>query len=209
MDIEEAYSYWSATYDHDRNLTRDLDQIVTRQVLSQLDVHSILELGCGTGKNTSFLAHIGTHVHAIDFSDHMLARARAKIQLSNVSFSVSDISQPWPCADLSIELISCSLVLEHIQDLSFIFSEAIRVLAKGGRFFICELHPFRQYRGIQANFQRDEETIMISSYVHHISDFINSAIQSGLLLKDFKEWWHDEDQNQEPRLVSFIFQKPD
>ena len=37
---------------------------------------------------------------------------------------------------------------------SFIFSEASRVLADAGRFFICELHPFRHYQGCQANFQR-------------------------------------------------------
>ena len=34
MRIEEAYNVWSATYDLDRNLTRDLDEIVTRETLA-------------------------------------------------------------------------------------------------------------------------------------------------------------------------------
>ena len=33
MRIDEAYSTWSATYDHDHNRTRDLDAHVTRTLL--------------------------------------------------------------------------------------------------------------------------------------------------------------------------------
>jgi len=67
-----------------------------------------------------------------------------------VTFAVADLTQPWPCEDQSIDLISCNLVLEHISDLSFIFAEGLRVLRDGGRFFVSELHPFRQYQGTQA-----------------------------------------------------------
>jgi ubiquinone/menaquinone biosynthesis C-methylase UbiE len=64
MEIHEAYTDWSATYDSDRNLTRDLDQEVTRETLANLNFESILELGCGTGKNTELLAEIGKHVQS-------------------------------------------------------------------------------------------------------------------------------------------------
>ncbi|MEH1985744.1 MULTISPECIES: hypothetical protein [unclassified Nostoc] len=33
MSIQAAYDNWSATYDADENLTRDLDRIVTRETL--------------------------------------------------------------------------------------------------------------------------------------------------------------------------------
>jgi ubiquinone/menaquinone biosynthesis C-methylase UbiE len=207
MRIQDAYTDWAATYDLDRNLTRDLDEIVTRETLGNLRCNSILEIGCGTGKNTALLAQVGQRVRAFDFSRGMIEKARAKLSLDHVTFEVADITQPWPCEDQSIDLVVCNLVLEHIRDLSFIFSEASRVLVKTGRFFISELHPFRQYQGTQANFQRNQETTQIPAFVHHISDFIEAAAANNLALASMKEWWHEEDQNKPPRLVSFMFER--
>jgi len=75
MSIRQAYSDWARTYDLDRNLTRDLDQAVTRNI-SNLHCKSVLELGCGTGKNTALLAEIGEWICAIDFSPSMIGKAR-------------------------------------------------------------------------------------------------------------------------------------
>ena len=205
--VQAAYTQWAATYDTDLNLTRDLDQIVTRTVLAGRHYRSILELGCGTGKNTEFLVTIGQQVHAVDFSEGMLAQARAKGLGPSVTFSQADITQPWPCADLSVDLITCSLVLEHIADLAFVFGEAARVLIPSGRLFVCELHPFKQYLGSKAAFERDQERVELPAFVHHISDFLDAAAGAGLMLTALKEWWHPDDQGTPPRLVSFMFAK--
>jgi len=208
MSIQQAYTDWSVTYDQDRNLTRDLDEDVTRETLSSLRCNSILEIGCGTGKNTTLLARIGQHVQALDFSPGMIEIARRKISLENVTFAVADITQPWPVADQSFDLVVCNLVLEHVSDLTFIFAEAFQSLRNGGRFFVSELHPFRQYQGTRANFQRDQATTQIPAFVHHISDFIDGGAHAGLTLSALKESWHQQDQDKPPRLVSFMFQKP-
>ena len=207
MTIKDAYTDWSATYDQDRNLTRDLDEMVTREALANLNCNDILEIGCGTGKNTALLARIGQRVSAIDFSAGMIDKAREKISLGNVTFGVADITQPWPCKDQSVDLVVCNLVLEHISDLAFIFGEAFRVLRDGGCFFVSELHPFRQYQGTQARFQRHHETTLIPAFVHHISDFINTGAANNLTLAVMKECWHQDDENKPPRLVSFLFRK--
>ena len=207
MNIQQAYTDWSATYDQDRNLTRDLDEIVTRETLANLRCSSILEIGCGTGKNTALLARLGRQVSAIDFSVGMIEKAREKISLDNVRFAVADITQPWPGKDQSVDLVVCNLVLEHISDLAFIFAEASRVLGDVGRFFVSELHPFRQYQGTQARFQRQQETTLIPAFVHHISDFVDAAAANKLALAGMKEWWHQEDKDKPPRLVSFMFVK--
>jgi ubiquinone/menaquinone biosynthesis C-methylase UbiE len=207
MSIQEAYNQWSATYDTDKNLTRDLDQVVTRDTLANLQCTSILEVGCGTGKNTALLAQIGERVHALDFSEAMLKIAKEKLGSSNVSFLLADITQQWPCADESANLVVCNLVLEHIADLACVFSEAFRLLVEGGRFFICELHPFRQYQGIRARFQRNQGPTEIEAFVHHISEFLDAAQKADLTLKGCSEWWHEEDTDKLPRLVSFMFEK--
>lgn len=208
MNIQEAYTRWSITYDSDRNLTRDLDHRATRHALAGLRCRNVLELGCGTGKNTAFLTQISNQILALDFSPGMLSRAKSKIESGRVSFVVADLTRPWPCKAGSFELIVCNLVLEHIENLDAIFAEVSRVLKSGGRFFLSELHPFRQYQGTKANFRAEREAIEIEAFVHHLSDFTESARANGLALRIMKEWWHEEDQNTLPRLVSFMFDKP-
>lgn len=207
MKVQEAYDDWSATYDSDRNLTRDLDHRAARQTLGRLRFESILELGCGTGKNTDLLSQIGEQVHALDFSAGMIEKAKSKTALPNVTFELADITRPWPCEDASFDLIVCDLVLEHIENISFIFSEGSRVLREHGRFFISELHPFRQYQGSVARFQRANDTTSIAAYVHHLTDFTGAAMASGLAMVSMKELWHDEDLGKPPRLVTFMFAK--
>ena len=207
MSIQDAYNEWSGSYDTDENLTRDLDQNVTRGLLANLQLDSILEIGCGTGKNTAFLAQIGTRVHALDFSQGMIEKAKEKVKAGKVRFSIADLTKRWPCEEEAYDLIVCNLVLEHIQDLSHIFSEAARTLSPRGRFFINELHPFKQYEGKKARFYRDEEVIEVDAFVHHISEFMHAATASGLKLVTLNEYWHDEDQDKPPRLVSFVFEK--
>lgn len=207
MKIQEAYNHWSVTYDRDRNLTRDLDQTITRNILANLRCKSVLEIGCGTGKNTALLAEIGENIYAFDFSEAMIEKARQKLRAGNVSFVVADLSQRWPCRESAVDLIACNLVLEHIRDLSFIFVEAHRALVNGGQFFISELHPFRQYQGTKANFQRDQQKMEIEAFVHHLSDFTCEATDAGFSLASMKEWWHEEDHSKPPRLVSFMFEK--
>jgi malonyl-CoA O-methyltransferase len=207
MSIQSAYDEWSENYDSDENLTRDLDVQVTRKALRRLRFKSILEIGCGTGKNTVFLAQVGEQVHALDFSQGMIEKARAKVTAVNVRFEVADLTRKWNCADAAYDLVVCNLVLEHLRDLSHIFSEAARVLGTGGGFFINELHPFRQYRGTKARFERADSTVEVEAFVHHISDFTNAASSHGLKLLTLNEYWHEADAGKPPRLISFLFEK--
>lgn len=208
MKIQDAYTRWSTTYDSDRNLTRDLDQLATEHALKGRSYQNVLELGCGTGKNTALLSRVSRNILAVDFSPGMLKQAKAKIDAGNVLFVVADLTKPWPCKTASVELIVCNLVLEHIEDLTPIFAQASQALTEGGLFFISELHPFRQYQGTQARFQNDQGAVFIGAFVHHFSDFLEAAEQNGFLFRTMKEWWHEEDQNKTPRLVSFTFEKP-
>ena len=207
MEIQKAYDEWSGSYDDDENRTRDLDRDIVRSRFGSLHFDTILELGCGTGKNTPFLAQIGKSVQAVDFSEGMIAKAKAKMQAENLRFSILDITQAWQFADKSFDLIVCSLVLEHIQHLPHVFSEAARTLRPGGHFFIDELHPFRQYDGTKARFYRDEKKVEVDAFVHHISDFLKAAEESRLTLAHLNEYWHETDKNKPPRILSLYFER--
>ena len=210
MSVEAAYTKWSETYDSDPNRTRDLDAIVTRQWLGGRRFGAILEIGCGTGKNAEFLATIADRVTAVDFSPGMLGQAAAKAEAQGfaerVDFAIVDVAQPWPLADGQFDLIVCNLVLEHVANLSDVFSEAARVLSAGSEFFLCELHPFRQYEGTVANFNRQGATTAIAAFTHHISEFLGAAAENGFSLARFDERWHGDDAGRPPRLAAFLFQ---
>ena len=207
MSIQRAYDEWSVNYDADENLTRDLDARITREVLGGGHFKSVLELGCGTGKNTIFFAQIADSVHALDFSEGMIEKARQKLQTGNVRFEQADLNQRWPGPDSAYDLISCNLVLEHIANLSHIFAEVARTLSPQGRFLVNELHPFKQYRGTKARFERGAEVIEVDAFVHHISEFLREAEVHGLSLVRFDESWHEADADKPPRIASFLFEK--
>ena len=54
--IIDNYDSWAYKYDNNINPTRDLDKIATIKSLSNLKFFNVLELGCGSGKNTEWLS---------------------------------------------------------------------------------------------------------------------------------------------------------
>ncbi len=207
MSIEKAYNDWSSQYDSNKNKTRDLDQKVTQEILNTIDFRSVLELGCGTGKNTEWLQTKASQILAVDFSEEMLAIAKKKISSENVIFQKADITKKWDWTSENFDLITCNLILEHIEDLDHIFDQAFSKLKAGGHFFISELHPFKQYKGTKARFNSGEKLIELETFTHHVSDFIDSALDAGFKFNQLKEWF-DEDKNSPPRILSLLFQKP-
>lgn len=206
MKIDESYNSWAKSYDTMDNKTRDLEAEVLRKTFLNPHYGNILELGCGTGKNTGWLTQKADHVHALDFSSEMIARARAKIEAENVTFTQTDITNQWPVKPGWSNLITCSLVLEHIEDLDFIFQEAARVLKRNGKFYICELHPGKQYAGSQARFETEEGIQKPTAFIHHISDYLDSAKNQGFTLLDFNEYFDDNNRENIPRLISLVFE---
>ncbi len=205
MDTQSAYDQWAATYDTVVNKTRDLELAAGQQMLSSADYSKVLETGCGTGKNTVWISKRTTNLVAVDFSEGMLAVARGKINDDHVKFQQCDLTQPWDFNQVS--LIICSLVLEHIENIDFIFEQAAKTLENNGCFYICELHPYKQLEGSRAKFEQGNELIQLEYFVHHVSDFYNAALKNGMQCIGLDEWFDDDDKKTTPRLVSFLFQK--
>ncbi len=208
MTIANAYSTWASSYDACRNLTRDLDADVTRRILGSDRIPVVVEAGCGTGKNTNYFSQIADEVHAFDFSEGMLEVARTRVSSPNVIFRQADLCAEWPSLANRAQLVSFNLVLEHIESLAPVLRNAANSLTAGGKVFISELHPFKQYQNSQARFlSATGEEVKIQAYTHNVSDFLSAAGEAGLVLVRFNEWWHPEDQvDSVPRLATFLFQ---
>lgn len=207
MNTRDLYNQWSSSYDEVENKTRDLEKIAGQRVLTGLNTGTVIELGCGTGKNTSWLAEAATHLTAVDFSEDMMAVAKGKIRRDNVVFQQADISQPWTFTDRKADLVTCSLILEHIKDLHTVFQQVRDHLKDNGHFYVCELHPFKQYSGSKARFETPAGTKVLPCYVHHLTDYLEAAAASSLSLADIREWFDNEDRSGLPRLISFLFRR--
>lgn len=208
--IAAAYDSWSQTYETMDNPTRDLAAAMLRDPGVVLVGRDVLEIGCGTGLNTRYLAEHARKVTAIDFSAGMLEKARANTGAANVKFQQGDIKNVWDVEDASVDVIVTTLVLEHIEDLAHVYKEAARVLRPGGEFLIFELHPYRQLRGGQAQFAaEDGTTIFVSAFVHSISEFVSAGIGTGFTLKELREEGNEEDLGVKdlPRILSLRFIK--
>jgi ubiquinone/menaquinone biosynthesis C-methylase UbiE len=182
LSVRAAYDIWAETYDECKNATRDLDAAVLRAQRFNLDGAKVVEIGCGTGKNTEWLAS-AAEVVALDFSDEMIRRARQRGLSERVSFVQHDVSQAWPVPERFADLITCNLVLEHIEDIGPVFTHARRAMKAGGTLFVSEFHPFRQLLGRQARFAGgDAEDIKIPAFFHDTSDFVRAGLAEGLQL---------------------------
>jgi ubiquinone/menaquinone biosynthesis C-methylase UbiE len=207
MDAKQAYDFWASLYDSSKNNTRDLEAVALRNILNNIKFDYCLEIGCGTGKNTQWLADKATQLTGVDFSHEMLAKARQKISASKVTFISADITKDWTFVSTQYDLISFSLVLEHIEFLDPVFLKASKVLKPGGYLYIGELHPFKQYTGTKARFDTDAGRQLIDCFNHHITDFTRAADKAGLKIIDMNEYFDTNDRTEIPRILAIVFQK--
>lgn len=207
MSVQKAYNSWASQYDTNENKTRDIEAIALRKTLSHYSFDCCLEIGCGTGKNTQWLVTRAKHITAVDLSEEMLAKAKEKISVTNVSFTQADINKEWNFVNDKYDLITFSLVLEHIENLDHIFSKSAKLLQTGGHVYVGELHPFKQYSGSKARFETEEGLQVVQCYNHNVSDFTNAATKYGFAISELQEFFDDDDRANIPRLLVIVFEK--
>jgi ubiquinone/menaquinone biosynthesis C-methylase UbiE len=207
MSIEKEYDSWAGQYDSNENKTRDLDKKLTIETLSKYQFENVIELGCGTGKNTKWLVDRAEQIVGLDFSTGMLEKASRKIKSPKVRFQRADLNLDWRLEDAFADLITCSLTLEHIENLDFIFAQVYQKLKPKGKFFVCELHPFKQYSGSKAKYETENGTKELEVFVHHVSDYVAAATKNKFKLIELNEGFDEPDRETIPRLIAFVFEK--
>ena len=89
-DVQEDMNEFAdiaETYDWTEQSTADIPFFVD---LARQAESPILEVGAGTGRITIPIAELGKRVVALDISESMLSRAKAKTNADNVSFLIGD-----------------------------------------------------------------------------------------------------------------------
>jgi ubiquinone/menaquinone biosynthesis C-methylase UbiE len=128
---------------------------------------TVLDVGTGTGVLVPLLLKATDgkgQIVALDFSDEMLRRAKAK---GYPVFYVQGDAQRLPFPAETFDWVICNAVFPHFSDKRRALSETSRVLRKGGRLVIChtasrqtinELH--RSVGGVVAHDTIPDEKMM-------------------------------------------------
>jgi ubiquinone/menaquinone biosynthesis C-methylase UbiE len=207
MNVQQAYNIWADQYDTNQNKTRDLEGVALKEVLQDISFKNCLEIGCGTGKNTEWFITKTDAVTSVDLSEEMLLKAKAKINSDKVQFIQADITKDWDFATQKYDLVSFSLVLEHIENLEEIFRKIAEVTHIGSYVYVGELHPFKQYAGTKARFETEEGLQIVTCFNHNISDFTHAAKQYSFEIVDVNEYFDDNDKTNIPRILTLLFRR--
>jgi len=106
--------------------------ILEKELLAKLldrftNAHTILEVGCGTGHFTRWMAKRGLEAVGLDISEPMLSEAR---RLDGPNYLSGD-ALSLPFADRSYDVTALVTALEFLPDPARALAEAVRVARRG------------------------------------------------------------------------------
>ncbi|MHC4593247.1 MAG: class I SAM-dependent methyltransferase [Planctomycetota bacterium] len=138
----------------------------------------VLDLGCGPGDSTLFLADVLDCAHAVglDSSQSFIARAQAR-ETERVSFVRHDVtSTPFPVGPA--DLVFCRFLLTHLKKPLDIVSTWPSQLKPAGRLLIQEVEAietandtFATYMGIvEAMLEAQSNRLYLGSALHAMED---------------------------------------
>lgn len=154
FDVHAAdYDAWYATElgrytdDVEKQLIADLAELRAGQVA--------LDVGCGTGHHTVWLAGQGLRVAGLDESRAMLAVAQTKSGELPVEWVMAR-AETMPFADDSFDLVVGVASLEFVADPGLVLHEAVRVLRPGGRLVLGVLNRDSPWGRLYRQAARDD-----------------------------------------------------
>lgn len=109
----------------------------------------VLDLGCGSGVFSQYLAEKGCRVIGIDGSAAMIALANQKKTSANVQY----VRQTLPLADPTMyeqqDVVIMSSLLEYLNDTEQILQQVSNLLRPNGLFFVSMPNRLSLYRQIE------------------------------------------------------------
>lgn len=135
------------------NRYREAQRMRTLRVLCQPQKDDdVLELGCGTGRYTKYLAHLVRRIVGVDFSEAAIIKARSGRNAENIQYVLADIQHLDQFPRETFRKIVAIDVLEHLPDdqLAGVLNEANRLLTRQGLFMLftpCRTHWIERLKG--------------------------------------------------------------
>ncbi|MTJ80543.1 MAG: methyltransferase domain-containing protein [Telmatospirillum sp.] len=187
LPLVEAYDRWSDFYDtYDNPMVFGADCVV-RELAAATRGGTVVEFGCGTGRNLERLREAGARrLVGCDLSSGMLERARARCPAFELFRQ--DMAEPLPLPDASADLVLFCLTLEHVADPVTPLREARRLVRGDGTVMVVEIHPFLSMGNVAAHFRDGDSIIRMPTVAHSFADHLNAQTMAGLVPGRVTEW---------------------
>lgn len=190
-----------------------------------------LDLGCGEGRFTRFLAEAGAFAVGLDPIQRMLEHAQ---RLGGGAFVVGN-GEHLPFRDATFDGVAAYLSLIDIPDFRAAIRDVARVLKPGGRFVIANLSAFAtsvpnpRIRDAEGNILHmavdnylDERAewvewsgIRVRNWHRPLASYMSALLDTGLELRHFSEPAADasatgaSDYNRAPWGLIMVWERPD
>jgi ubiquinone/menaquinone biosynthesis C-methylase UbiE len=96
---------------------------------------TVLDLGCGSGRWTKFIANKVKIVEAVDPSEAVYSAYYTNIKESNVRITQASVSN-IPFNDNTFDLVICLGVLHHIPDTQQALTDVVKKIKSGGKILL-------------------------------------------------------------------------
>ena len=115
-------------------------------LLPALKGTSVLDVGCGSGWYTEYLANKGAQVTAFDLDSDFVALTRSRVE-RGATVHKANLAEPLTFArDGEFDVVVCPLVLHYLKDWKPAFEEFHRVLRPRGTLVFSTHHPFNDWK---------------------------------------------------------------
>lgn len=111
-------------------------------LLGDASNQTVLDAGCGEGYLARILAARGAHVTGIDLSPRLIALARAKDPMGQITYRVADLSAPLPEYHGCFDAVVSYFVLNDVEDYRGFVSTLAQALREGGRAVLAFNNPY-------------------------------------------------------------------
>lgn len=181
-------------------------------LLGEVGGTKILHLQCHFGQDTLSLARLGAEVTGVDFSDAAIAKARALTSELGLParFIECDVYALASQLDEQFDIVFTSYgAIGWLPDLGPWAQIVRRFLKPGGRLVMVEFHPMvwmfdAQFKSIDYSYFNRGAIVEhatgtyadptapiaydIAGWNHPVSDVLQSLLDAGLRLEQFREW---------------------
>lgn len=155
---EQAEEYFASINENEhKQLMQFLDNIFSSAEIANVikeHFHTILDIGCGNGRNLPVLAPFCDKVLGVDRSAKMLQMAEHLAKKAALCYELfnSDVTL-LPFANDTIDAIFINMVLHHVPVPQQAINEAARVLRKNGKIFLIDMaeHNDENFRDTQGD----------------------------------------------------------
>lgn len=160
-----------------------------------------VEMGCGKGRNSIWLAAQGLKMTAFDFSESAISEAKKRAKEagadSSVNFTVQDATNRWPYDNSHFDFaIDCfaSTDIESPEGRAFARNESKRVLKSGGFLLVYTLSTDDEFHKEMLEEYPAEEK---NSFIHPTTGKFEKIFDREELLDFYKDFELVEEQRVE------------